>query len=138
MPPKTWTRRSRAASNAAGRIELIEQIGLIGLIRLTGDIGLISPISLISPICPISPISPLGLIGLIGLIAPLSALLYPSIPVGIEELLEIFNLSAQVVADVGVGNEHPVRRHLHDLGETLDVGAALDGILLARERLVLH
>ena len=58
--------------------------------------------------------------------------------VGIEQLLEVGNLSIEFLAFIGVGHQHTVGGHLHDLCGRLDVGASQDGIFRAGEWLVLY
>ena len=65
-------------------------------------------------------------------------LLDDAVAVGIEELLQVVYLSADVGTLVGVGDTHAVGRHLHDLCGAQDVGSAKDGIAGRGERLMLH
>ena len=58
--------------------------------------------------------------------------------VGEEKFFQVSDLLAQLDTYVGIGYQHPAVRHLHDLCGALDVGTLLDGILGAREWLVLN
>lgn len=65
-------------------------------------------------------------------------LLYIAVAIGIEEVLEVVDLAAQVTAFVSVGYQHAVVGHLYNLTGGLDVGASADGIVHIQEGLVLY
>ena len=57
--------------------------------------------------------------------------------VGVEKLAEVFDLSAEFLAFVGISHPHAMGREFNQLRGGLDVETTLDGVLCIGKRFVL-